>query len=144
MHEGEAGVGGAESRQGAALGEMGEPLGSRDGGQPDHPYPSRDFRNGFSEDNDPEGGRGVIGGLAGLVQDHPIRRFQLGGVVAEQHQGERSSRMIARLIKLTSFHTAWGTPLGPGAEEGEDLGRLSLISSLVTGIAEGFSSGALC
>jgi len=29
-------------------------------------------------------------------------------------------------------------PSGPGAEEGEDLQRASLISSLVTGVAEGF------
>jgi len=29
--------------------------------------------------------------------------------------------MIVGLIRLTCFHTAYGTPLGPGAEEGEDL-----------------------
>jgi len=29
-------------------------------------------------------------------------------------------------------------PSGPGAEEGEDLGRASLISSLVRGVVEGF------
>jgi len=46
--------------------------------------------------------------------------------------------MIAKLIRLTFFHTAYGTPSGPGAEEGEDLERASLISSLVRGVAEGF------
>jgi len=29
-------------------------------------------------------------------------------------------------------------PSGPGAEEGDDLGRASLISSLARGVAEGF------
>jgi len=54
--------------------------------------------------------------------------------------------MIERLIRLTFFHTAYGILSGPGAEEGEDLGRASLISSLVRGVAEGllFRGPLLC
>ena len=32
----------------------------------------------------------------------------------------------------------YGIPSGPGAEDGEDLQRASLISSLVRGVTEGF------
>jgi len=45
--------------------------------------------------------------------------------------------MIAGLTRLTRFHTEYGIPSGPGAEEGEDLERASLISFLERGIAEG-------
>ena len=38
---------------------------------------------------------------------------------------------------FTFFHTEYGTPSGPGAEEGEDLARALEISSLVSGTAEG-------
>ena len=46
--------------------------------------------------------------------------------------------MIVGLMRLTFFHTEYGTPSGPGAEEGEDLERASLISSGVRGADEGF------
>ena len=39
---------------------------------------------------------------------------------------------------FTLFQTEYGTPSGPGAEEGEDLARAAAISSLVTGTAEGY------
>ena len=38
---------------------------------------------------------------------------------------------------FTFFHTAYETPSGPGADEGEDLARALAISSLVSGTAEG-------
>jgi len=76
MREGQACVGGAESRQGAALVWVEETFGPSVGGQLDPHYPFKDFRNGFKEDNHAEGPRGVIGGLAGFVQDHPIGSFQ--------------------------------------------------------------------
>ena len=38
---------------------------------------------------------------------------------------------------FTLFQTEYGTPSGPGAEEGEDLARAAAISSLVRGTAEG-------
>jgi len=37
--------------------------------------------------------------------------------------------MIEGFMRLTLFHTEYGIPSGPGAEEGEDLERASLISS---------------
>jgi len=46
--------------------------------------------------------------------------------------------MIAGLILFTHFHTEYGTPLGPGAEEGELLERVSLISTQARWEAEGF------
>ena len=39
---------------------------------------------------------------------------------------------------FTFFQTEYGTPSGPGAEEGEDLARAAAISSLVRGAAEGY------
>ena len=39
---------------------------------------------------------------------------------------------------FTFFQTEYGTPLGPGADEGEDLARALAISSLVSGTAEGW------
>ena len=40
-------------------------------------------------------------------------------------------------MAFTLFQTEYGTPSGPGAEEGEDLARAAAISSLVRGTAEG-------
>jgi len=67
VHEGEAGVGGAEPWQGAALVWVEEASRSGGGGQSDCHYPFEDLRDGLEEDNDAEGGGGVVGGLAGLV-----------------------------------------------------------------------------
>ena len=46
--------------------------------------------------------------------------------------------MIEGLMRFTFFHTEYGIPSGPGAEEGELFERASLISSFVRGRAEGF------
>jgi len=46
--------------------------------------------------------------------------------------------MIEGLAMFIFFHTEYGSPSGPGAEEGELLERASLTSSLVRGVAEGF------
>jgi len=75
VHEREAGVGGAESWQGAGLVWREKALGPGEGGQPDPHYPLKDFRDGFEEDNDTEGGGGIVGGLTRLVQNHPVRGF---------------------------------------------------------------------
>jgi len=40
-------------------------------------------------------------------------------------------------MRVTFFHTAYGTPSAPGAKEAELLERASLISSLVRGVVEG-------
>jgi len=85
--EGEAGVGGAEPWKRATLVWRVETLGFSDGRQPNCHYPFKDVGDGFMEDDDAEGGAGVVGGLAGLVPDHPIGGFHRGGVVAECYQG---------------------------------------------------------
>jgi len=41
-------------------------------------------------------------------------------------------------MRFTFFHTEYGIPSGPGADEGELLERAALISSPVRGGAEGF------
>jgi len=41
-------------------------------------------------------------------------------------------------MRFTFFHTEYGIPSGPGADEGELLERAVLISSSVRGGAEGF------
>jgi len=46
--------------------------------------------------------------------------------------------MIEGLMRFTFFHTEYGIPSGPGADQGELLERVSLISSSVRGEAEGF------
>jgi len=76
VHESEAGVGGAESWQGAALVRVEEASRPSDGGQSDRHYLREDLGDGLEEDNDAEGGGGVVGGLARLVQDHPIGGFE--------------------------------------------------------------------
>jgi len=75
MCESEAGVGGAESREGAAPILVEQALGSGDGGQSDRHNSFKDLRDGFKEDYNPEGGGGVISGLPRLVEDHLIRGF---------------------------------------------------------------------
>jgi len=44
---------------------------------------------------------------------------------------------MPELVRFTFFHTADRMPSGPGAEEGENLLSTCLISSLVSGSAEG-------
>ena len=52
--------------------------------------------------------------------------------------GARRSRSRLGLVTFTLFQTEYGTPLGPGAEESEDLARAAVISSLVRGTDEGW------
>ena len=56
MHEGEAGVGGAESWQGPALVWVEEAVGPSDDGQSDRHYSFEDLRDGFEKNNEAEGG----------------------------------------------------------------------------------------
>lgn len=49
--------------------------------------PFENFRDGFEEDDDAKRGRHILGGLAGVIQDHPICVFEAGRVVAECNQG---------------------------------------------------------
>jgi len=76
--------------------------------------------------------------LPGLSSTTPFVFFKDEGCYPNVTSGERSSRMIGGLASFTLFHTEYGTPSGPGAEEGELLARASPISSAVRGSAEGF------
>jgi len=76
VHEGEAGVRGAKSWQGAALVQVEEASRPSDGGQSDLHYPFEDLPDGLEEDNDAEGGGGVVAGLSSLVQDHLVGGFK--------------------------------------------------------------------
>ena len=70
--KGEAGVGGAESRERAALVWVEETFGSGDGGQSDSHNSFEDLRNCPEEYDDAKGGGGVVGGFAGFVQDDSV------------------------------------------------------------------------
>jgi len=76
--------------------------------------------------------------LPGLSRTTPLAFFKDEGWYPNVTRGERSSRMIEGLMRFTLFHTEYGTPSGPGAEEGELLARASLMSSTVRRTAEGF------
>jgi len=76
--------------------------------------------------------------LPGLSRTTPLAFFKDGGWYPNVTRGERSSWIIEGLMRFTFFHTEYGIPSGPRAEEGELLGRTSLTSSLVRGEAEGF------
>jgi len=67
VRERETGIGGAESWEGPALVGVKKAFGPGDGGQSDRHYPFQDLGDGFEEDDDAEGGRGVVAGLARLV-----------------------------------------------------------------------------
>ena len=75
MSEGEAEVGEAEDRKGAALIRMNETLGPGDGVQPCRHHLFEDLLYSFEPDNNAEGGRGVIGSLARFVQDQFVGGF---------------------------------------------------------------------
>jgi len=76
MREGEAGVSGAESGEGAALVWMEETLGFSDGSQPECHHPFKHFRHGSREDDNAEGRGGVVGDLARFFQYHPVSGVQ--------------------------------------------------------------------
>jgi len=73
--EGEAGVSGAELREGAALVWVEEDFGPGDGRQSDGHHPLEDFGDGFQEDDAMEGGGALVGSFAGLIQDYTVGSF---------------------------------------------------------------------
>ena len=56
------------------------------GGESDGEDSFEDLGDGFEEDDDTEGGRRVVGRLAGFVEDNPVCVFEAGGMVPEGHQ----------------------------------------------------------
>ena len=66
-------------------------------GEPDDKDAFKDFRDGFEEDDDPQGGRSVVRWLPGLVKDNPIRVFERGGVVPKGDQRGQEVREEVRV-----------------------------------------------
>jgi len=121
--EGEAGVGGAEFREGATLVWVEEALGFGDGRQPDCHHPLKDLRDGFEKDNDAEGGGGVVGGLAGFIQDYSIGGFQRWGVVPTCYQGGEEFLDDRRVDIVYLFPDGVGDPIGARSRRGGALGE---------------------
>ena len=65
---------------------MEEAFGSSDGGPSSRHHPFETLGDGLEEAHDTEGGRGVVGDLAGYMQDHPIGGLEGGGVVTQGYQ----------------------------------------------------------
>ena len=74
---------GAEAREGAALVWVEQARLSRQSSEPDSEDAFKDFRDGFEENDDPEGGWGVVRRLPGFVKDYSICVLEGGGVVLE-------------------------------------------------------------
>ena len=56
----------------------------------------KDFGDCLEEDDDSERGWGLVGGLTGVIQYHPIRLLEGGGVMAEAEQGSKEGRQHRR------------------------------------------------
>jgi len=56
-------------------------------------------------------------------------------------RGDWRSRRISELRSFSFFHTAYGTPPGPGANDREDLDSPYGIPPYVLGSAEGWCEG---
>jgi len=77
-----------------------------------------------------KGGPGVRGGLAGLIQDHPVGSFKRGGVVSKSYQGGEEFKYDRGVDKVDLLPHGIGDPIkawgrgGGGLREGEfDLFR---------------------
>jgi len=88
--------------------------GSSDGGQSDRHHPFENFWIGFEEDDDGEGGQGVIGGLAGLFQDHSVGCYKGGGVVPESYHGGEEFKYDHAVDKVDLFPYGVGDPIRAG------------------------------
>ena len=138
--EGEAGVGGAESGEGAALVWVEEAFGFGDGRQPDCHHQFEDLSDGFEEDNDTKRGLGVVGGLAGFIQGYPVGGLQRWGVVPECYQGGEKFEDNRRVDIVYSLPYRVGDPIGPWSRGGGALGEGE--SDLLFG--EGGGGGVVC
>ena len=72
-------------------------------------------------------------GFPGLSRTTPLACLSVVGWYPKATSGARRSRRRLGLTAFTFFQTEYGTPSGPGAEEGEDLARAAAISSLLRG-----------
>src|ERR1700712_3056243 len=86
VDKGGAGVRSAQAWEGAALIWVEEASSPCQGRQPNGHDPFQDLGDSSEEDNDAEGGRGVVRSFAGLVQHHTVGPLEGGRVVAEVHK----------------------------------------------------------
>ena len=72
----------------------------------------------LNENNNSEGGGGVVGGLAGLVKDNAIGPFQGGGWNAYEPKESRLT-MKSGAVLVLCFQIVLGIMSGPGANDGD-------------------------
>ena len=76
-------------------------------------------------------------GFPRLAKMTPFACLREVGSYPKVTNGARRSKRRLGFVLFTLFQTEYGTPSGPGADEGEDLASSSAISSLVSGTAKG-------
>ena len=86
MSDGGYHVRGAEAGEGATLVWVKQARIPCQGGESNGEDAFEDLGYGFDKDDDTEGGRSVVGRLAGFVEDNPACVFEAGGMVPEGHQ----------------------------------------------------------
>ena len=86
MGEGGHRVRGTEAREGAAMVWVKQARLSRKGCEPYGEDALKDHRDSLEENDDAEGGWGVIGRFARLVKDNSVCVFETGGVVPNGNQ----------------------------------------------------------
>ena len=95
--------------------EAGEP---GDGGEAGGDYPLQNLGDSLEEDNNSEGSRRVVGLLARLVEDNPVRFLQRGGVVAKTKEGGEEGHQNAWGDTMNRFPNRIGDTIGSGGRGG--------------------------
>ena len=100
--EGRSGVERGEAGEGAGLVGVEEAAGPGDEGEAGGGYSFHNFGEGLQENYDSEGGRRVVGGLAGFVQDNSVGLFERRGMVSilEQRADKVCEEGRTRLVDL--------------------------------------------
>jgi len=86
-----------------------------------------------------EGGGGVVGGLAGLLQDHSIGGFEGGWVVSESHQGGEEFKEDCGVDEVNLFPYGEGNAIRTRGRGGEGLGEGEFNCSFSEGGGRGVS-----
>ena len=128
MREGRGGVEGGETGEGAGLVRVEEGTGPGNEGKARGGDAFHDLGEGLKEDNNPEGGGGVIGGLAWLVQDDAVGFLEGRGVVpvlkyrADQTREEGGTRLVDSFPDIVGYGVrARGGQTGRFGEGSGDL-----------------------
>ena len=113
---------GAEAGEGAALVRVTQACLSCQGGEPDCENALNDFGDSFEEDNDAEGGRGVVARFAGFVEDNSICVFESGGMVSKGDQGSQEVQEEVGVDGVQPFPDRVWHPIGARCGRGGGLG----------------------